>query len=151
MDQFKNINLEKLQICLERIVFEKASEDLINFLQKRPWYQPIHTQFQKFLDENVPGSCVVAMNDDESAEALTKINEIFSPVIGNKIVMVEMVPSQCHNNCAFLHHKYPRFKLYYGWVLSDCGRWRNHSWLINQDGNIIETTEERHIYIGYQT
>ncbi len=149
MDQkFETIPLDILKKCAEEIEVTEMSESTIKILADKPWFQPTHTNFQHFLDKNVPGTYIVSMPDLDSMEVLSRMNEIFSPICGNKVIMNRMTTSACHQNSEELHIKNPNLTMYYGWALSDDARWRNHSWLIDEENNIIETTESRLIYIG---
>ncbi|MFA6000101.1 MAG: hypothetical protein WC783_03945 [Candidatus Paceibacterota bacterium] len=57
--------------------------------------------------------------------------------------------SQCHTNTAKLWYKYDGFIICTGYVLNDDGLWRQHSWGIYRK-KLIETTDERDIYFGYE-
>ena len=90
----------------------------------------------RFLDENY----VIDMRSD-------------SPVIE------ELDASQCHFNIARLWMSYHDeeqenwtenpYTIMTGWGLGpDDGTWRSHSWLSHMDGEILETTVPRDIYVG---
>lgn len=68
-------------------------------------------------------------------------------------------PSQCHQNVIDLWKDRHIQHIYTGYGLSEDGLWRAHSWGIdityaNDDSppikTVIETTEERTIYFGYE-
>lgn len=58
-------------------------------------------------------------------------------------------PRQCHANSASLWSaRQDELTLVTGYGLSDDKLWRRHSWLINQEQNLLETTEARVKYLG---
>jgi hypothetical protein len=58
-------------------------------------------------------------------------------------------PSSCHQNAANLWDHDNANRIVTGYGLSDDGIWRPHSWAV-RDGAIIETTESRKIYFGFE-
>lgn len=56
--------------------------------------------------------------------------------------------SRCHQNVATLYAK-GKLKICTGYALSDDGLWRQHSWGLDR-GTIVETTEVRVLYFGYE-
>ncbi len=58
--------------------------------------------------------------------------------------------NDCHGNSARLWKTQPHTcHLITGYALSEHdGMWRRHSWVIDMDNHIIETTEERYLYYG---
>lgn len=137
--------LEKFNLKLQ-----KLSPDEIKFFQTRPWTKPIHQEFQEWLNKHFPNTYIVPFPDDYSVIALYVMNEIFSPILGNKIILKPIIASNCHDNCEVLQKSNSNLVSYYGYALSEDSRWRNHSWLVDSEGNIIETTQKRWIYIGYK-
>jgi len=61
---------------------------------------------------------------------------------------IEGEPSMCHHNSAALVLSGQAVGIGTGYVLSDDGLWRSHSWAIDEDGRIIETTAVREVYFG---
>ena len=68
-------------------------------------------------------------------------------------------PGYCHHNTAAMFSKreawrfgdrtdLPKIKIVTGWALSDDGIWRSHSWSIQKDGAVVETTCPRIGYFG---
>lgn len=57
--------------------------------------------------------------------------------------------SECHANTARLYEEGVLDYIVTGYALSDDGLWRQHSWGIGHDGQIIETTEPRENYYGF--
>ena len=64
------------------------------------------------------------------------------------------IPNNCHRNAATLWFNDPeKYTLCTGYALSNDGIWRCHSWLIDKASrrpHIIETTEKRVAYYGFQ-
>jgi hypothetical protein len=59
-------------------------------------------------------------------------------------------PCQCHSNSAFCWDENRNLcKICTGYALSRDGVWRQHSWVITNQGQLIETTEKRIQYYGY--
>ena len=68
-----------------------------------------------------------------------------------KIILKLGERNRCHDNAQKLYQEHPnRYRLAYGYALSEDGLWRQHSWLIRKSDNaIMETTEKRLRYFGY--
>lgn len=59
-------------------------------------------------------------------------------------------PSQCHSNSAYCWDENRELcKICTGYALSSDGMWRQHSWVVTNDGEVVETTEKRTRYFGY--
>lgn len=70
------------------------------------------------------------------------------PVVG-EVVFTNMKTSRCHDNSFdYSSELSNNAKLYTGLALSNDGVWRPHSWCVNQNGQIIESTEPREFYYG---
>jgi hypothetical protein len=54
----------------------------------------------------------------------------------------------CHANAAILWVDGTVIAIGTGYALSDDGLWRQHSWGIDADGTVVETTFERQLYLG---
>lgn len=67
---------------------------------------------------------------------------------GSVATLVAMVESNCHVNTANLFTQ-GRGSIASGFALSDDGLWREHSWLLDGQGRIVETTVLRLLYHGY--
>lgn len=63
------------------------------------------------------------------------------------IVFIEMEPGRCHDNVEILYKKKKIKEQCEGYALSKDGVWRNHSFGIDDNGNIVETTEKRLCYV----
>jgi hypothetical protein len=61
------------------------------------------------------------------------------------------LPTKCHANAAYAWaREKKKYAIVTGYALSDDGLWRQHSWLRDQKGRIIETTDPRLLYYGYE-
>ena len=70
---------------------------------------------------------------------------------GRNARMKRMRTSGCHENAAKLWRSDPdRYRIMtgYGFTKTD-GLWRQHSWVLDEDGTAIETTFPREVYFGY--
>jgi hypothetical protein len=137
---------EKIKIILKTII-QMPNLNHINKLKNKPWWNVEHTRFQTYLNKYFTGTHLVAFPDKESSDALLKINTLCIP--DENYVLKEMKQSRCHNNCTELFLLNNTIKIFYGYALSDDGLWRNHSWCVNKEGIIIETTVSRLLYLGY--
>ena len=68
---------------------------------------------------------------------------------GRNAILHRMQPNQCHANSAELWTVYPELmRIATGYALSKDGGWRQHSWIVRADGQVIETTVKRIAYFG---
>jgi hypothetical protein len=59
-------------------------------------------------------------------------------------------PSRCHSNSAYCwDENRGSCSICTGYALSRDGMWRQHSWLLTNQGRVVETTEKRVQYFGY--
>jgi hypothetical protein len=88
------------------------------------------------------GGTSVCMFQAESAFGDYMLVNLGKLCDATKIRKVCGEPSQCHENSLRLHEKYPnKYKLMSGFALTDeDGMWRRHSWVMEADGTIVETT-----------
>lgn len=56
--------------------------------------------------------------------------------------------SDCHRNAVRLWRQGAAAAIGTGYALSDDGLWREHSWGVESDGRVVETTEPRVAYFG---
>jgi hypothetical protein len=70
---------------------------------------------------------------------------------GRNARMRRMRAISCHENAARLWESDPgRYRIMTGYAFTeDDHLWRQHSWSLDQDGTVIETTFPREIYFGY--
>jgi len=91
------------------------------------------------------GGWAACMRDIRLAPILLTEGTIVS---GADAEMVKGRPSDCHENCRELVSWDRTLVAHYGYALSDDGIWREHSWCMQRDGRIIETTVARVAYFG---
>jgi hypothetical protein len=93
---------------------------------------------------------------DRLPNALSRRARSFDP---QGAVMLGGQPGHCHHNTAAMFAKkelwrfagrsdLPKIKIVTGWALSDDGIWRSHSWGVQRDGTVVETTCPRIGYFG---
>lgn len=60
------------------------------------------------------------------------------------------LPSECHSNVARLYYRSAgALRIVTGYALSPDGLWRQHSWAMEGDDTIVETTDSRVLYFGF--
>jgi hypothetical protein len=114
-------------------------------LTHRPWWRPIHTRFQAFLETIAPETQLVALPWPESWAGIIYLSDIF---FNPAIEMTEMLEGRCHDNVEELCKTNKSYKHYTGYALSADRKWRYHSWALKDDGTVVQTTERRLVYIG---
>jgi len=137
---------EQLKYVLNKLR-EKPDENRVKFLTSRDWWSSIHTKFQKYLTNLVPATHLVSLPEGDTKD----IKSILSGkgnlrVSKDDIILNKMNTNQCHENTATLFQQGKIKELHTGYALSDDGLWRQHSWGVDVNGKIIETTE-RLIYL----
>jgi hypothetical protein len=128
--------------------------ETIDFLKSRPWYSSNKEHYELIndkLNEYYPHTHVVAplishidITKNNFANCVFFDSNIFP------IKIQKMKDSECHNNCDKLFKKKIIKKIFTGYALSNDGRWRFHSWCIDIDNILIETTEYRIAYYGVE-
>lgn len=71
-----------------------------------------------------------------------------TPVDGKDARILKGLDGLCHHNCLEAVLAKPSFIHMYGYALSEDGCWYEHSWLMDPEGCLIETTEPRLAYLG---
>jgi hypothetical protein len=142
---FYNFDKKEITKILDNTSIPLLDNDRITFLKNRPWWNKVHDNFQSCLDEMFPGTHLVA--DPFDVDDLLNINTIMIPNSNYQIKQMER--SMCHDNSIKLCTTDSSLKLFSGYALSDDKLWRHHSWVMTKTDDIIETTEKRLIYLGY--
>ena len=94
------------------------------------------------------GQYVLWPECEEDAPELIHRGELFG---GDKATKVKGTPSQCHKNAAKRWFWHPElFTITTGYALSDDGIWRQHTWLVDRAGKVMETTVLRVSYYGFK-
>lgn len=131
----------------------------INPFSTRPWWNQYHVTIDQFLRKLFPHTVLVPVPwDTPIASSLAKMIEAdtdelptVTTIIPDHLIMKKMSDSMCHDNCAELLHKGLCNAMVTGYALSPDGAWRHHSWCLDHECNIIETTERRIAYIPVDT
>jgi hypothetical protein len=89
---------------------------------------------------------VIAGSTPEGCIELVAKGEFTS---GEKTKMWKMADRRCHQNVEYIITRWPHFKGFTGFALSEDGVWRFHSWAFDPRTDCIrETTEPRLMYFG---
>jgi hypothetical protein len=91
------------------------------------------------------GDLVVPPRDPEPN--LAELRSAATPATG-AVRHVDGDASECHGNTAALWIRAEADAIGTGYALSDDGLWRQHSWGVDADGTVVETTERRVAYVG---
>lgn len=120
------------------MAFESTKEEIL----KNALYSELET---KLL--TIGGKELVYMPDrPEMLRLLIDLGQVFD---ASRVRMVRGKKSRCHENAEALYRKGKgKYRLAYGYGLTSDGLWRQHSWLLEQDGTIVETTVRRTVYYG---
>ncbi|XWV26143.1 hypothetical protein QJ857_gp0936 [Tupanvirus soda lake] len=139
-DQYKLSNLhQKLD--------EPLDTDTIAFLKSRPWWTPNHDKIQDILINLVPETHLVATPVDDIEKML---DGFLVRVVDNDLILLKMKQNQCHDNSSRLLYQNKIKEMHTGLALSADRRWRSHSWGIDNNNIIIETTVPRLVYITFE-
>lgn len=130
------------------------------YYRRVPKLAPYEVRRQRILLENpnleyvwglllfFGGDEVVAAK--ESDEEIDNLFERGFLQDGGDARMVRGDPCSCHSNTANQWSSNKRSRVIVtGYALSADGLWRQHSWLLNTKGRILETTVPRVLYFGY--
>jgi hypothetical protein len=122
----------------EMIVALVEGSDLERELRRTQWVQahPEGEAYARMLFRKREGSAVsfIAYGDNIMAGGL---DGTFTTPEKRRFVPGE--PNKCHDNCAELNREHPEYRRGVGHAFHD-GFWQCHSWLIDVDDTIIETT-----------
>lgn len=137
---------------IEGSALKGAPEELIQkkrILQKsmnESLSDPTETLKEKLL--SIDGNDVkLGLDSEEELQRMVKDGTLF----GKKIIRIKGERGRCHKNVADRYRRIGRdkFRIASGYALSD-GVWYQHSWGLDRDENVIETTgNEYDEYYGY--
>lgn len=126
------------------------NEDHKNLLKNKPWWIENHSKVNDYLSNLITNTQLVANPNDQKEvdNMLLSLNDILIR-IPNKtnLIIRKMAIGQCHDNSFRLLLRDNIKEMHSGYALSNDGLWRHHSWCIDKDDNIIETTSERLVYV----
>ena len=97
----------------------------------------------------IDGKEVVILTGEQSWMNLTLVNNA-TLMTAEKLRIQKGNPSDCHNNCSKIWSKdRDKFSIVSGFALTaDDQMWRAHTWLLDKNGVIVETTVPRYLYFG---
>ena len=125
----------------------------IEWLRSRPWYTSGHDIVNEYLNTIMPGTHIVAHPSDskEIKSLLSYIKEGRIPLITTptkeNITISKMAISSCHENSMELLKTNKSGCWISGFALSKDMLWRHHSWYVDEQNKITETTESRVMYV----
>lgn len=124
--------------------------------EKLKAYSSINEEFS-FLHEKLSSEekdSILCPNHEtqESLNLLLKEGQFF----GSTDIIEKGTPCQCHSNVALFYEMalsvygedQKIYKIVTGYALSKDLIWRQHSWILKNDSEIVETTEPRIRYFG---
>lgn len=144
----QQITEQQIKECLKSVK-EVVSEERKTWLRSRTWWNVFHADFQSYLEKTYSGTHLVSHPNPLSISDMLCLNTVHIP--SEQCIIMPMQISACHDNCYELYVHNPKLRIFTGYALSMDGLWRHHSWILEENGNIIETTERRLIYLGYDT
>ena len=129
-----------------------------NPFSDRSYWTSYHQTIHEFLSKLFPHTTFVPFPTDlNTAVALCRMiaaDSDESPVptiFPESVILRPMAQSRCHDNCAQLLYNGQCNSMVTGYALSPDGMWRYHSWCLDHECNLIETTERRIVYIPVET
>lgn len=127
----------------------KLEQKRIETLKSKPFWIDEHTQLQEQIETIIPGTHLVAVPwSIESTRNLLKGGLLRIVTNSEDVIMNAMAQSGCHDNCEELLRTGMIKEYYTGYALSRDRLFRYHSWGVNFDDKIVETTEERIAYVS---
>lgn len=140
-------HVKKMWLDITTKFGKKLEKDHISFLVNKPWWTEKHTMLQTYLDDLAPDTHLVSSPDDQ--ELIDHLlNNGYFRIVDNDLILKKMKTSRCHDNCDELLKGKKIKELHHGIALSADRLWRQHSWGIDFDNKIIETTEPRVVYLS---
>lgn len=119
----------------------------LNFLRSR--WNVFHNKMNGILNSIVRNTAMVAVPwDGVIILEMLMGNWLVRSPDQNDIVFVEMELGKCHDNVEQLYDECQIEESYEGYALSRDGLWRHHSWGVDGEGKIVETTEKRLCYVA---
>ena len=134
---------------VQRKLFTTPNKERIELLEKKNWWNGIHTKFQKYLSDLVPTTHLVSQpyGDENDIRQILGGRGQIRIAYDDDIIMNIMESSQCHQNSKRLLIAGKINALHTGYGLSSDSLWRQHSWGVDDNNKIVETTEPRIVYL----
>lgn len=120
---------------------QKNREHLAYWTAKDPRWGTLNARLMQI------GGVVVCATLEEDMTLLIEQGRTWTPR-QKDIRMKRGETSRCHSNALLLQEANPRLRVATGWALSNDGIWRQHSWCVDTDWSIVETTKKRVAYHG---
>lgn len=93
------------------------------------------------------GGEAVVWNIEEDLNCLIKRGKVFST---DRLRSKRGQNSQCHSNSGWQWHTHKTYRIVTGYGLGpDDDLWRQHTWILDSQKQIIETTVARRAYFGF--
>jgi len=133
----------------------QVTQSQIQFLTNKPWWTSSHHTINDFLQKVYPAELThLAANPDDKPE----VDALMGLITNKQQVQIirstdtntisrPMISSACHDNSAALVKSGKADCMITGFALSPDGLWRHHSWCMDADGIVIETTKSRLVYV----
>ena len=128
---------------------QTPTSESIARLKAKSWWTNKHALLNEVLTKIVPNTHLVAHpSDTQELEACLKFAGNILPSKTRELKMTPMKVSRCHDNSLKLYMSGKVSQMRSGYALSGDGLWRHHSWCIDKEGRIVETTEPRLVYVS---
>lgn len=141
-----------MSLNLDQIVLKEVpTPEHIAGLKAKRWWTHRHTFVNDILTKLVTGTQLVAHpSDTEEVEAFVKCPEKVKVQVvkDHELKLVKMDDCHCHDNSLKLLCRGKVVEMRSGYALSDDGLWRHHSWGVEEDGSLVETTMKRLVYVS---
>lgn len=127
--------------------YEPLEPGRLQFLEARAKESISQSSFGQELHDHllkIGGLFVVWYGPEPFSEVIFLFGSVFD---STKALMKKGERNQCHQNTARLFQN-NEARVATGYGLSNDGLWRRHSWGVDSQNKIIETTEMRELYFG---
>ena len=111
-----------------------------------------YSEFQPLWDKlhQISQNSNIIEKYEEDYDKLMSRGELFEDY---SVEIIKGEQSRCHQNCAIFidgldEDSKPYYEIATGWALLN-NEWQQHSWIIDVNGIIIETTIDRDKYFGF--
>jgi hypothetical protein len=133
------------EIVLNTHIVSMPSDE-INFNSKNL------SKIKLFCSKKLSGKNI-KLSDNNCINVDTNIDNNFNnmdiELIKTPFTTFPLKQSYCWANCEYLLKNKHICNIYGGYALSEDGFWRVHYWGIKKNGELVETTEPRLLYLGY--
>ncbi len=128
-----------------RLIESYPDSKRIQWLKNQSWYNQEHEKINNRLKAIVPNTHIVTTpHEHVPIDLILSQGQVFTI----PSILFSFENSRCHDNCDKLYLHKEIANVCTGYALSSDGLWRYHSWGLDYDDVIIETTSERILYFG---